>query len=228
MADAFDSSICDIFSATLECEVLDHRNFQTDASVHEPEAKSLPNRNEPLLMRTILIVSTVLILLAVAASWFVRPTIMTAGEWWDACSLTLILKKSEIATLSPDRRLAVRQCKRIAATVFVEEGYDGSNIGPKIGDSPEDQADLSALKRDCPVFSMPLGGVHFIAMRYWEKKGGPGNLASWRSAEWAVSKGFKNSSWKNCPQTRRRTGYYTRQVELDAVIEGWVRLANDP
>lgn len=130
---------------------------------------------------------------------------MRAGHWYSVCSTLLIANSDEIEKFDIDTRKEIRQCKLIAAKVWCENDFEG---GPEADTLSAEQLENinNKLKDYCPSnFDLPLGGIHFIPLNYWETKGGIPVWKRWSSAESVVLEAFKDK-WPSCTEKRRELG----------------------
>src|SRR5262245_3022916 len=146
---------------------------------------------------------------------------MTAGEWYDACVRTLVMTKQDRAALTVDQRLALRQCKLIAAQVWCNGGYVGAPIE---GPTEEVTRIDTLLKGHCPNWmELPFGGIHFVAVKYWEERGGITWIRRWFSAESVVEEAFQ-ARWPSCPAIRRMHNLTLGTVEnLQRCVHGMMQ-----
>lgn len=148
---------------------------------------------------------------------------MSAGAWLDACRPTLVLTLADWKNLSAEKRLAIRDCQRIAAEVYCRKGFDGTSVKPP-GMTPKKNKEVNeALSKACPSpLSLPWGGLHFVVLKHLEQKGGLTFFERWHSAQSIVLQAYK-SRWPQCPATRRKLEFHTRQHEMKGCVEAWMK-----
>jgi hypothetical protein len=169
-------------------------------------------------------VSVVLAIVLVCAM-LANSSAMSAGDWFDACMLLQVTDKSERKKLSPEQRIAIRNCERIAAQVWCQEGFDGTKVKPE-GLKPWKRWQAAEAVSDaCPkALDMPLGGIHYVAIKYWERRGGPSWLQRWFSARSIILQAYQ-SRWPKCQAVRREYEAQTKPDEVERCVSAWLQVA---
>lgn len=168
----------------------------------------------------------ILIILVVGCTTVSFVQDMRAGTWYDTCSILMVASRDEVKKLDIETKKKIRQCQFIAAKVWCENDYEGGPEGSTLTD--EQLIDISdKLSSHCPSYlELPLGGLHYIPLKYWEAKGGIPLWKRWFSAESIVLEAYKNK-WPTCSATRRKYGLIHKGEDRQKCIQAWMKVATD-
>ncbi|MBR0850268.1 hypothetical protein JQ543_21155 [Bradyrhizobium diazoefficiens] len=152
---------------------------------------------------------------------------MTGGTWYDDCVKWVHSKKSEIAALPIERRLAYRQCQIEAFHVWCEQEWDGdaNKVEERLEAQGLTRAQINkqfeeAVGAFCPNFlNMPFGGPPALAAIELEKVGGPGVVERWLPAAQMLKRVFQEK-FPKCSTQRKTVGFV---ADVKACIEAGVK-----